>query len=93
MKKTEEFNLISFESTHMAIKSEKLLKEVNLDIRIIPVPREITSSCGLALRINPIDYKKIREILDKNKIEFSGCYLIKKIGFKKEVLDITKNLL
>jgi len=39
MKKTEEFNLISFESTHMAIKSEKLLKEESLDIRIIPVPK------------------------------------------------------
>ncbi|WP_028856895.1 DUF3343 domain-containing protein [Psychrilyobacter atlanticus] len=89
MKKTEEFNLISFESTHMAIKSEKLLKEVDLDIRIIPVPREITSSCGLSLRINPTDYKRSREILDENKIEFSGCYIVKKIGLKKEILDIT----
>lgn len=88
MKKVEEFNLISFESTHMAIKSEKLLKEVDLDIRIIPVPREITSSCGLSLRINPIDYDKGIKILITNNIEFSGCYLIKKIGFKKEVLDI-----
>lgn len=88
MKKTEEFNLISFESTHMAIKSEKLLKEESLDIRIIPVPREITSSCGLSLRINPIDYKRSREILDRNTIEFSGCYLIKKMGLKKEILDI-----
>lgn len=89
MKKTEEFNLISFESTHMAIKSEKLLKEVDLDIRIIPVPREITSSCGLSLRINPKDYKRSREILDENKIEFSGCYIVKKTGLKKEILDIT----
>ncbi|OQY42941.1 MAG: hypothetical protein B6227_00570 [Fusobacteriia bacterium 4572_74] len=89
MKKTEEFNLISFESTHMAIKSEKLLKETNLDIRIIPAPREITSSCGLSLRINPMDYKKTREILNENNIEFSGCYLIKRIGLKKEILDIT----
>jgi len=89
MKKTEEFNLISFESTHMAIKSEKLLKEVDLDIRIIPVPREITSSCGLSLRINPKDYEESRAILDKNKIEMSGCYLVKKIGLKKEILDIT----
>jgi len=89
MKKTEEFNLISFESTHMAIKSEKLLKEVNLDIRIIPVPREITSSCGLSLRINPTDYKRSREILIENQIEISGCYLVKKTGLKKEILDIT----
>jgi len=88
MKKIEEFNLISFESTHMAIKSEKLLKEVDLDIRIIPVPREITSSCGLSLRINPLDYNEAIKILVKNMIKFSGCYLIKKTGFKKEVLDI-----
>ena len=62
--------------------------EYSLDIRIIPVPREITASCGLALRINPINYSETKDILDKNKIEYTGAYLIKKIGLKKEVLDI-----
>ena len=41
MKKTEEFNLISFESTHMAIKSEKLLKEVLPPVRIITLKNEL----------------------------------------------------
>jgi len=88
MKKVEEFNVISFESTHMAIKSEKILLEYSLDIRIIPVPREITASCGLALRINQSDFIEARKILEEKEIKFSGCYLIKKVGLKKEVLDI-----
>ena len=88
MRKVEEYNVISFESTHMAIKSEKLLLEYELDIRIIPVPLEITASCGLALRINPTNYREVKKILIENKIGFVGSYLIKKIGLKKEVLDI-----
>ena len=89
MKKVEEFNVISFESTHMAIKSEKLLLDEKLEVRIIPVPREITASCGLALKISKDDYVKGLEVLKCNKIELSGCYLIKKRGLSKEILDIS----
>ena len=88
MKKIKEYNVISFESTHMAIKSEKLLLEKQMEIRIIPVPREITASCGLALRVDLDKFERVKKILEKNSIEISGCYSIKQIGLKKEVIDI-----
>jgi len=88
MKKTKEYNIISFGSTHMAIKSEKLLLEKNIDIKIIPVPREITASCGLSLRINLDIYEMAKKILEENNIEFSGCYKVKQTGLKKEIIDI-----
>ena len=88
MRKVEEFNVISFESTHMAIKSEKILLEEGLEIRIIPVPRETTASCGLALKISTEDLSRVRKYLGENEIEYTGCYLIKKEGLKKHILDI-----
>ena len=88
MKKVEEFNVISFESTHMAIKSEKLLLDIGLNIRIIPVPREITASCGLALKINIDDFIEVKKLLEKNKIDFLGVYIVRKKGLKKEIEKI-----
>ena len=47
----EEYYLLTFESTHAAIATEKLLKPV--DIIVMPVPRFVSSSCGISIRINP----------------------------------------
>jgi hypothetical protein len=90
MKRVEEFNIISFESTHMAIKSERILLESGFDVRIIPVPREITASCGLALQINIEDFDKSKKVLEEQTVLFSGYYLVKRTGLKKEVLDMTR---
>ena len=46
-----DYYLITFESTHAAISTEKLLKPA--DVRIMPVPRFISASCGISVRINP----------------------------------------
>ena len=44
--------MFTFESTHGAISTEKLLKP--LGVTIMPVPRKISTSCGIAVRV-PID--------------------------------------
>lgn len=39
-----------FHSIHRVMKAEKLLKQAQLEILLIPVPRQLTSDCGLAIR-------------------------------------------
>ncbi len=39
-----------FQSIHKVMKAEKILKAVPLEILLIPVPRQLTSDCGLAIR-------------------------------------------
>ena len=82
MIKKEEFLLLAAESTHLVIKNEKLLKEVGVDCRIIPLPSQIKASCGLSIRADLKDIEKIKEILYNNAMEL---YLIKKSGLKKEI--------
>jgi len=41
-----------FQSIHKVMKAEKVLKGVPLDILLIPVPRQLTSDCGLAIRFS-----------------------------------------
>ena len=53
-----EYYLLTFESTHAAISTEKLLKPAG--VTIMPVPRFISASCGISVRISP-DKKNIAE--------------------------------
>jgi hypothetical protein len=42
-----------FHSIHRVLKAEKTLKQAEVDFLLIPVPRQLTSDCGLALRFSP----------------------------------------
>lgn len=42
-----------FHSIHRVLKAEKILKQAQQDFLLIPVPRQLTSDCGLALRFSP----------------------------------------
>jgi len=39
-----------FHSVHKVMKAEKLLKLARVEMLLIPVPRELSSDCGLAIR-------------------------------------------
>lgn len=83
----EDFCIIAFDSTHHAIASEKILLENGLQIRIIPVPREVTANCGLSIRFNIEDFDAVRALTSQfQPITF---YKVKKTGLKKEVAPLT----
>ena len=50
----------SFESTHGAISTEKLLKPVGCTI--MPVPRHISTSCGIAVRVEPEKFDESKKV-------------------------------
>ena len=50
MTDTEEYHVILFDSVHHALRSEKILKEAGIPHKLIPVPRHISSDCGICLR-------------------------------------------
>lgn len=41
-----------FHSIHRVLKAEKILKLAKVDFLLIPVPRQLASDCGLALRFS-----------------------------------------
>lgn len=41
-----------FHSIHRVLKAEKILKQAGVEFLLIPVPRQLTSDCGLALRFS-----------------------------------------
>ena len=52
-----------FHSIHRVLKAEKILKQAGVDFLLIPVPRQLTSDCGLALRFSPETKESLLEVL------------------------------
>lgn len=52
-----------FHSIHRVLKAEKILKEAGVAFLLIPVPRQLTSDCGLALRFAPEEKVRLLDIL------------------------------
>jgi hypothetical protein len=60
--------VLIFRGTHQVLSAEKRLKGGGVSLRLIPVPRRLTSDCGLAIRI-PLDHRdRAREILSRARL-------------------------
>lgn len=66
--------LISFFSTHFALKAEEVLKDAGLKIGLIPVPRSISSSCTVALVFDAGIEKEVLRNLADSQIETDALY-------------------
>lgn len=53
-----EMYIVSFNSTHHAIRLDKLLGEASVRATTLPTPREITASCGISIRFLYEDIEK-----------------------------------
>lgn len=63
----QEYYLYTFESTHAAIATDKLLKP--LGSVVMPVPRFISSSCGISVRIEPDRHEEAEQLFrEKSKL-------------------------
>lgn len=74
-----------FESVHQVMKAEKSLKGRGFSIDIIPVPREISSDCGVAIELPWEDREGALSVLEGRSISISELYVRDQEGrFEKE---------
>jgi hypothetical protein len=63
-----------FHSIHRVLKAEKILKQAGVDFLLIPVPRQLTSDCGLALRFSPETRENLLRILTEEDLPPAEMY-------------------
>jgi len=68
--------VILFASTHFAIRAEKLAKEKNFGVKLIPVPRHLSSDCGVCLRFSWEQKKEIEEILNLAGVRMESIHCV-----------------
>ena len=60
--------VVVFHSMHRVMKAEKVLKMAKKKILLIPVPRQLTSDCGLAIRFDKHVYNEVVNVLLENEL-------------------------
>ncbi len=91
-KRDETYLLYTFNSPHSAIKTQKILND--LKPKLIPVLRELSESCGMAVKIIPEYLEDSIKIMDKSNIAkwalykvtvLNGKTVIEKVQSKEDV--------
>ncbi len=70
--------IILFRSIHYVLSSEEILKNEGLTVKLIPVPREFSSNCGIALEFDSNDKETINRILKEKNIEIESIHEMRK---------------
>ncbi|MBP2667910.1 MAG: hypothetical protein H6Q80_112 [Deltaproteobacteria bacterium] len=60
--------VLIFRGTHQVMSAEKRLKGAGVAMRLIPVPRHLTSDCGLAIRIPLSERERARAVLSASRL-------------------------
>ena len=79
--------IITFPSVHYALKSEAILKQIHTNVRLVPVPREISSSCGVAAKVFESDLEIVTSNMRNNHLEFDAIYIYMTSGEKPKIVQ------
>ena len=65
-----------FYSISGALRAEKLLKRSGITIKLIPVPRHLSSDCGICLRFERSDEGEVKAVLVEAGVDILGIHPI-----------------
>lgn len=68
--------LLTFETVSMVLLFENLMKERKIPVKLSPVPRNYSSSCGTCAVLEVEDIKELEEYVNKNHVYIEGIYEI-----------------
>ncbi len=72
--------ILIFRGTHQVLSAEKYLKRAGVPMRLIPVPRSLTSDCGLAIRLSPSGRGKARDVLSEAGLLPFSVHILRQEG-------------
>jgi hypothetical protein len=58
------YGVVLFHTNSAVLRAEKILLREGFTIKLIPVPRHLSSDCGIALRFERSGETRIREVLE-----------------------------
>lgn len=68
------FAVILFHSTSHAVHAEKVLKRIGIPCDMVPVPRHLSSDCGVCIRVGRGSVTRAREALEAARVEIEGAH-------------------
>jgi hypothetical protein len=75
VKTNDRFGVVLFPSVSYALTAEKILKKEGLSFKLIPIPRHISSDCGVCIRFPASSMDKVLAALS-GRVETEGTRLL-----------------
>lgn len=69
-----EYKIALFDGTQRVLRAEKVLKSHDIAVLTIPVPRHLSSDCGIAIRFDAPLESTVVEILSQNNLAPRGVH-------------------
>ncbi|NLE99608.1 MAG: DUF3343 domain-containing protein [Anaerolineales bacterium] len=70
----DRYAVILTHSTGHSVRAEKVLFMAGISSKLIPVPRHISSSCGVCVRIERSDREAALRALEQARVEIEGIH-------------------
>ena len=61
-------------STSYAIRAERVLHLTEIETKLVPVPRHLSSNCGVCVRIHQADREAADQALAQAGVEIEGIF-------------------
>ncbi len=68
--------LATFDITSMAVLFERVCRKEGIAAKVIPVPRSISTSCGLACEFPCGEEERVRELSEKKHVDVSSYHTL-----------------
>jgi len=73
-------DVFTFPSSHYALKAEKTCKDAGICVVLIPLPRELSADCGVALIVRPEMRREAELLLEEKGVPLDGVHHIVREG-------------
>ena len=68
--------IATFETAHMALRFEKTCRAAGIEARIVPVPRALSTSCGLACSYPCEQEEAVRDIACREAVDVESYHTL-----------------
>ena len=73
---SDQYAVILVYSTSHALRAEKVLADAEITCKLIPVPRQLSSDCGVCVRVRREDSGAARQALEDAGVKVEGIHAI-----------------
>ncbi len=71
---SEQFSVVLFFTSNHAFRSEKVLKNSGIACKLVPVPRHLSSECGVCIRIDSSAQDAAMQLLKAAHVEIDAIH-------------------
>lgn len=68
------YTVVLLYSTSHAIRAEHVLSKAGIRSKMIPIPRHLSSNCGVCVRIGRPEREAARRVLEQTGVEIDGVH-------------------